>query len=116
VADVIAEAKQPFDQLRKEVESEVRYANITIIEGTGASQYGIGMVSARLAEAILRDEHAVMPVSSFNPEYGVSLALPSVLGRRGVERILRPEMSAQEREGLQRSADALRVAIAHLNV
>ena len=57
-----------------------------------------------------------MPVSSFNPEYGVSLALPSVLGRRGVERILRPEMSAQEREGLQRSADALRVAIAHLNV
>jgi L-lactate dehydrogenase len=116
LADAIAEAKQPFDQLRKEVEHEVRYANITIIEGIGASQYGIGMVSARLAEVILRNEHAVMPVASFNPEYGVSLSLPSVLGHHGVERILRPEMSTQEREALQRSADALRAAIAHLNV
>jgi L-lactate dehydrogenase len=42
--------------VREELEREVRYANITVIEGIGASQYGIGMVSARLTEMILRDE------------------------------------------------------------
>jgi hypothetical protein len=43
--------KSPSPQtVREELEREVRYANITIIEGIGgigASQYGIGMVSAR---------------------------------------------------------------------
>jgi L-lactate dehydrogenase len=59
----------------------VRYASIAIIEGTGASQYGIGMVCARLAEIVLRDERAVIPVGSFNPAYGVTLTLPSVVER-----------------------------------
>ena len=78
-----------IDEFRYEVENEVRYANIAIIEGTGASQLGIGMATARIVEAILRDEQAVMPVGAFNPNYGTTLSLPSVLGRAGVSRILR---------------------------
>jgi len=35
---------------------------ITIIEGNGASQYGVGMVAARVAGAMLRDERGVFPV------------------------------------------------------
>src|SRR5712671_5671441 len=42
------------DDFRATIEKEVRYANITIIEGIGASQYGIGMVCARIAEIVLR--------------------------------------------------------------
>ena len=73
-----------IDEFRYEVENEVRYANIAIIEGTGASQLGIGMATARIVEAILRDEQAVMPIGAFNPNYGTTLSLPSVLGRAGV--------------------------------
>lgn len=102
------------DEFRRRVEDEVRYANITIIEGTGASQLGIGMATARIVEAILRDEQAVMPVGAFNPKYGTTLSLPSVLGRTGVSRILEPEMSEAEQQGLQRSADKLRDALARL--
>ena len=102
------------DEFRRQVEDEVRYANITIIEGTGASQLGIGMATARIVEAILRDEQAVMPVGAFNPKYGTTLSLPSVLGRTGVSRILEPEMSEAEQQGLQRSADKLRDALARL--
>jgi len=102
------------DEFRRQVEDEVRYANITIIEGTGASQLGIGMATARIVEAILRDEQAVMPVGAFNPKYGTTLSLPSVLGRTGVSRILEPEMSEAEQQGLQRSADRLRDALARL--
>ena len=104
------------DEFRREVENEVRYANITIIEGTGASQLGIGMATARIVEAILRDEQAVMPLGAFNPKYGTSLSLPSVLGRTGVSRILEPEMSADERQGFERSAEKLRDALARLTV
>lgn len=105
---------ESIDDFRREVEDEVRFANITIIEGTGASQLGIGMAAARLVEAILRDEDAVMPVGAFNPKYGTTLSLPSVLGRTGVSHILEPEMSATERTGLERSAEKLRQASAQL--
>ncbi|MGZ3292487.1 MAG: lactate/malate family dehydrogenase, partial [Xanthobacteraceae bacterium] len=52
---------EDFDKFRRDVENEVRYANISIIESIGASQHGIGMVSARIAEIILRDERVAIP-------------------------------------------------------
>jgi L-lactate dehydrogenase len=111
LAALAGEAPEAF---RKRVEEEVRYANITIIEGTGASQLGIGMATARIVEAILRDERAVIPIGSFNPNYGVTLSLPSVLGPEGVTRILEPEMSQEEKSALERSAEKLRQALAQL--
>ena len=104
------------DEFCREVEDEVRYANISIIEGTRASQLGIGMATARIVEAILRDEQAVMPVGAFNPKYGTTLSLPSVLGRTGVTRIFEPDMSEDELQRLKRSADKLREALARLAV
>jgi L-lactate dehydrogenase len=101
----------PADVPRQGIEEEVRFANIAIIEGTGASQYGIGMVCARIAQIVLRDERAVIPVGSFNPAYGVTLSLPSVVGRAGVERILEPALSDEEKQRLQHSADTLRLAV-----
>ncbi len=101
-------------QFRTDIEKEVRYANITIIEGIGASQYGIGLVCARIAEMILRDERAVIPIGAYNPEYGVTLSLPSVVGRAGVIEVLRPELPAHERNGLLRSVDALRAAVGRM--
>ncbi len=102
------------EELRRQVEREVRYANITIIEGIGASQLGIGVAAARIADAILRDERAVIPIGSFQSKYGVTLSLPSVLGRNGVSRIFEPEMSQEEKKGLERSADTLRTALARI--
>jgi L-lactate dehydrogenase len=66
VTEMLAKRGIAFDSFRQEVEQEVRYANITIIEGIGASQYGVGMVAARVAEVVLRGERAVFPVGSHN--------------------------------------------------
>jgi len=114
VFDALRRIDQSREELRQSMEHDVRYANITIIEGNQASQFGIGMVSARIAEAVLRDERAVIPIGSYNPEYGVTLSLPSVLGRAGVAQILEPEMSDEERQALERSADTLRSAVARM--
>jgi L-lactate dehydrogenase len=107
----LARLLQERADLRAKVESDVRYANITIIEGHDASQYGIGIVSARIAEMVLRDEGSAIPIGSFQREFGVTLSLPSVVGRSGVTAILPPELSAEERDGLRKSAENLRTAL-----
>jgi L-lactate dehydrogenase len=112
ITQLLEQSGQTIEGFHHGVEQDVRYANITIIEGTGASQLGIGMVTARIAEAIMRDEQAVIPIGSYNPKYGVTLSLPSVLGRHGVNQIFEPEMSDDERRALQRSAGVLRDAVA----
>jgi L-lactate dehydrogenase len=115
VLDLFGESPSP-QTVREELEREVRYANITIIEGIGASQYGIGMVCARLTEMVLRDERAVIPVGCYNPKFGVTLSLPSVVGREGVHRVIEPEMSDAEQQGLQRSAEAIKSALSRLSL
>jgi L-lactate dehydrogenase len=104
------------EELRRSIEQDVRYANITIIEGNQASQFGIGMVSARIAEIVLRDERGVIPIGSYNPTYGVTLSMPSVLGRTGVAHILEPAMSDEERRALQQSAETLKTAVARIQI
>lgn len=110
VLDLLRAGDQPLDELQEQIENDIRYANITIIEGTGASQYGIGAVSARLAEAVLRDEGAVLPVAAYSPAYDVTLSLVSVLGAGGVQRMYEPRMTGEERAALDRSAEILREA------
>jgi L-lactate dehydrogenase len=102
---------ESLKDVREQLEKDVRYANITIIEGHDASQYGIGIVSVRIAEMILRDERAVIPIGSPQSEFGVTLSLPSVVGRGGVIAVLRPELSGAEHAALQKSAANLRAAL-----
>ena len=98
------------DDFRATIEKEVRYANITIIEGIGASQYGIGMVCARIAEIVLRDERAVVPIGVYNSKLGVTLSLPGVIGREGCLQVLDPPLSNDERVGLKKCVETLRNA------
>lgn len=112
VREMLARKGIAFDDFRQAVEHDVRYANITIIEGIGASQYGVGMVAGRVAEVVLRDEQAVFPAGSHHPRYGVALSLPSIVGSVGVKEVLWPEMSDEETRALERSAETLKGAVA----
>jgi L-lactate dehydrogenase len=110
--DALAQRNLPVEHFHQSIEQDVRFANISIIEGNNASQFGIGMVSARIAEIMLRDERAVIPVGCFNAKYGATISLPSILGRGGVAQILEPEMSEDEQSALRRSAEILQKAAA----
>jgi L-lactate dehydrogenase len=111
IASLLGTRGERIGELRQQLEREVRYANISIIEGHDASQYGIGIVSARIAEMVLKDERAVIPIGSYHKTFGVTLSLPSVVGRAGVIEVLEPDMSEEEREGLRKSADSLKQAL-----
>ena len=114
--ECLSRASQGWDEFRRDIEQQVRFANIAIIEGIGASQHGIGMVSARIAEIILRDERTVIPIGSYQPQYGATLSLPSLLGRDGVIETFEPEMSTEERDALRHSADTLKAATARMKI
>jgi L-lactate dehydrogenase len=112
VKKLIEDRHESYADFRRDLEQAVRYANITIIEGNEASQFGIGIVSARIAEMVARDERAVIPIGSLIPRFGVTLSLPSVVGREGVLQVLEPELSPEEARALEASAANLREALA----
>jgi len=111
LARLLQERRGSLAELRAKVENDVRYANITIIEGHDASQYGIGIVSARIAEMVLRDERSAIPIGSYQREFGVTLSLPSIVGSTGVVATLPTDLSSEERNGLHNSAENLRKAL-----
>ncbi|TFC17410.1 lactate dehydrogenase [Cryobacterium algoritolerans] len=110
VLDLLARRGDDVEEQKTRIRKAVTYGNISIIEGIGASQHGIGAVVARITEAILRDERAVLPVASYLPEYGTTIALPSIVGARGVIDTILPTLTDEERDGLADSAQILRDA------
>jgi L-lactate dehydrogenase len=110
ISDALDQCGLQHDDFHATIENEVRYANITIIEGIGASQYGIGMVCARIAEIVLRDERAVVPIGVYHSKLGVTLSLPSVIGREGCVQVLDPPLSNDERADLNKCIETLRKA------
>ena len=84
------------------------HAASAIIEGKGATYYGIGALTARLVEAVVRDQRGIYTVTATIPEYGCSMALPRLLTGQGVGAVITPHMSPQEKQALEQSAEVLR--------
>lgn len=97
---------------------DVRDAAYKVIQGKGATNYAIGLSSARIVEAVLGDENAVMPVSpvlqDFHGVSGVALSVPSVVNASGAVPIRETTFSSGELELFQHSAEALREVAASL--
>ncbi|MFG6280451.1 L-lactate dehydrogenase [Microbacterium sp. 5K110] len=90
---------------------DVRDAAYKVIRGKGATNYAIGLSSARIVEAILRDEHAILPVSTVLQDFhgitGMALSVPSIVSAKGARPVAGTPFSARELTLLRRSADAL---------
>jgi len=108
------------DEDRKRIATEVVTAAESIIRGKGATNYAIGLSSARIIEAVINDENRVLPVSSLLTDYqgigDVCLSVPSLVNRRGVDAVLDIPLSPEEAEGLKRSADTVRAVAKSLGL
>lgn len=106
-----------LDELQ-EIAVDVRDTAYKVILGKGATNYAIGLSSARIVEAILSDEHAVMPVSTVLRDFhgidGVALSVPSIVSATGAVPIRNTSFSDGELALLRQSADALTTAAASL--
>jgi len=102
-----------FDKAtRADISAQVVHSAYEIIRGKGATNLAIGLSTARIVEAVLRDQHRVLPVSTLQTGAedlsGVCLSLPTVVDSRGAAQVLDVAMSDEEREGLRASARTLR--------
>lgn len=102
------------------ITDDVRSAAYRVIEGKGATNYAIGLAGARIVEAILRDERAILPVSTVHDGYhglhGVALSMPSVVDASGVSAVLDLSLSPEEESQLHASAAALQRTQADLGL
>jgi L-lactate dehydrogenase len=107
---------RPLDAAaRRAIDEGVRRAAYRIIEGKGATWYGIGAGLARIVQAIGADEAAVLTVSAPSAAFGgTTLSLPRIVGRGGAGEGIELDLSAEEGAALKRSAEVIRAAVADL--
>ncbi len=107
----------PYDQRAlDQIAVDVVESAYQIIEAKGYTNLAIGVVIARLVDAILDDRRSMLPVSvRLTGEYGitdVALSLPAQVGQHGVGRILELQLSASEVARIRESARTMRDSLA----
>ncbi len=99
------------DRTRADIFTEVVRSAYEIIQGKGATNLAIGLSTARIVEAVLRDQRRVLPVCSLQTgTHGVRdvcLSLPTIVDAGGADRVLDVPMSDDEAAGLAESAATL---------
>jgi L-lactate dehydrogenase len=110
----------PFSAVElDQIADDVKNAAYRVIAGKGATNYAIGLSGARIIEAILHDEGAILPVSSVLQDYrgvsGLALSVPTVVDRTGIAQVIDVPFSAREEELFERSARALRETLGALS-
>jgi len=97
---------------------QTRGAAYEIIQRKKATYYAIGLGLLSIVEAVLRDQHTVMTVSSpLSGQYGVdgiSISMPAIVGSSGVEEVLNLPLSEDEQQAFKRSAETLKSRLEQL--
>lgn len=103
---------RPLDAAAKaRIDEGTRRAAYRIIEGKGATWYGIAGGLVRICRAIGRNEQSVLTVSMQGDEIEgvgpVALSLPRVIGRAGITGTIWPTLNREESAALTRSAEVI---------
>ena len=103
---------------KQRIDLQVRNAAYEIIQGKGATYYGVGSAIAKIVGVILGDQRAILTVCTPQKEIAgvknVTLSLPQLIGGDGVIKPLLVPLTDTEREQLERSAAIIRDAIESL--
>jgi L-lactate dehydrogenase len=103
------------DAVRAEIDAKIRRAAYTIIDGKGATYYGIGAALARLTATILHDRRSVLtvccPAAEVEGVADVTLSVPQLVGGRGVLDTFPLPLDPAETAGLRASAGVVRKAL-----
>jgi L-lactate dehydrogenase len=103
------------EKVRRGMDMQVRQAAYHIIEGKGATYYGIGSALARIVDVILRDQRAILTVCSPRVRVldvcDVTISLPNLVGGAGVLASFPLPLNEAEAAALKASAETVCRAI-----
>jgi L-lactate dehydrogenase len=105
---------------KEHIDHAVRNAAYAIIQGKGATYYGVGGAIAKIVEVILGDQRAILTVCTKLEEVSgvenVTLSLPHLVGGSGIINTLKVPLSTEEEGQLKSSAKVIRDAIDQLGM
>ncbi len=105
--------------IREKIDLKVRKASYKIIEGKGATYYGIGSAVAHIVDALLNDYRAILTVTARTPEIegvtDVTISLPRLIGGEGILDTFHPPLNEAESAALRNSAIIVKSAIEELD-
>ena len=100
---------------KKAIDSQVRQAAYDIIQGKGATYYGVGSAIAKIVSVVLGNQRAILTVSGHHQLVAgvkdVTLSLPHLVSGGGILNVLKIPLTDQEDAGLARSAKVIKEAL-----
>jgi malate dehydrogenase len=103
-----------------EIVQETRQVAAKVIELKGATVHAPGNAISAMIEAVMRDTKQVIPVTTYlDGEYGysnVSIGVPAVIGKNGVEKIIELELDSTEKEWFKKGVESVKGAISSLEL
>ena len=104
----------------EEIVQGTRQVAAKVIELKGATVHAPGNAISAMVEAVLRDTKQVMPVSTYlDGEYGysdISIGVPAVIGKNGVEKIVELDLDAYEKEWFKKGIESVKTAISGIEL
>ncbi|HBI92765.1 MAG TPA: L-lactate dehydrogenase [Terrisporobacter glycolicus] len=108
------------DDFKDNIEAQVKQTAFDVWEMKGPNCFCVANAIKTVAEAILRNEQTILPISTIiEGEYGikdVSLSLPSILGKNGVKKVLDLPLGDNELNGFKNSASIMKSLIDQLDI
>ncbi len=108
------------NQDRDKIFNQVKNSAYEIINAKGATYFAVALAVQRISEAIMRDEHSILTVSSIlEGQYGLSdvaISVPTLVDRNGVNKIIEVPITREEQLLLTKSADSLKAIIKELRL
>ncbi len=116
LVDFCREQRIPLDEtVRQRIDQQTRQAAYHIIDGKGATYYGVGSALARIVSNILGNRRAIMtlctPTEKVSGVADVTLSLPRLIGGEGLLATYPVPLDERETAELHQSAAAIRQAI-----
>ncbi len=108
--------KQKLDELVQ----NTKQVAAKVIELKGATVHAPGNAISAMVEAVVRDRKQVIPVATYlDGEYGhsdVTIGVPAVIGKKGVEKIIELELNAEEKQSFDTGIQSVKSAISGIQI
>ncbi len=108
----------PKEKLDKLIE-DTRQVAAKVIETKGSTVHAPGNAISTILESILKDRKQVIPITTYlDGEYGhsdVTIGVPAVVGKGGVEKIIELDLNSEERERFDKAVAVVKTAISNIS-
>lgn len=103
------------EQQQEQISAQSNKNAFKVASGKGYTSYAITTCAVRLMQAVFSDAHLFAPVSVYNPEYRTYLGYPAIIGRHGIEKLIKIHLTEEEERKLKASADKIKQHLATLH-